>query len=109
MQRAVLTLPIVFVLLAGAAGASPGLDLRFHPPAQVGPGLQFTGGQWMVLVFSNQTRADGYVHFAAASAGQQFNEAQTYHDFPPVSDGPKDAPAPGLPKRSEERRVGEER
>ena len=99
MQRAVLTLPIVFVLLASAAGASPGLDLRFHPPAQVGPRLQFTGGQWMVLVFSNQTRADGYVHFAAASAGQQFNEAQTYHDFPPVSDGPKDAPAPGLPKQ----------
>lgn len=98
MQRAALIVAIVLLLASGATASTGGLDLRFHPPAQLGPTLNATGGQWIFLVFSNQTPAAGAVRFDAPTTGQQFNEVQTYHDLSPVSAGPIGAPAPGVPK-----------
>lgn len=96
MQRTAL---VVFTLaLVAGSGSAAGLDdVRFSPPAQVGPSVGIEGSQWLLVVFSNMTAGAGVARLPEASLQEEFHDATVkYREDTFSTEFPAYVPAPGL-------------
>lgn len=100
MRRTVLASLLLLVLAPAMATPAELRELRFKPPAQLGPDIGVSHGEWLLLVFSDETASSTVLEFPSGSMAQEFREVQVDFREPDVGHYSYPVPLPALPASS---------